>query len=388
MAYTATRVWYGPESYQWAIRYLPSAHVIGTSLPLPCIAYRPGGGWRGADPADLESRIWWVAGLNDGTSVHNETYAVFAINTASIGYNRSKLTGLTAWADATAYALGDYRSRSGRLYVCIDAHTSNAANDDPGIGVNWADYWREVGLNETGQQQVADLGECTPGGLDEMVSNVQQFMAWLKVNAAANGVDATKIALAGASAGGQMAGCAAYAEEIPWARGGQVYGAARDVPRVSCRPRALLLSITPVDLTYHTQYGLLNGEDATNAAWVARDAAVKRAMSPLHVLRRTMNPLPTYLDYAGFGPHTSGTAFSGLTGTPYHHPDNGWLMLQYLSLGRPTGLARTDCRFVDDDGGGNFRSYSTFNGVATTIGTTAQSVADHTFAWLNGILGV
>jgi hypothetical protein len=444
MAYTTTRVWYGPESYQWAVRYLPSTHTIGVSAPLPCIAYRPGGGWRGADVADLESRIWWTYGLNDGASAYNEDYAVFVVNTASIGYNRSKITGLTAWADATAYALGDYRGRSGRLYVCIDAHTSSAANDEPGTGTNWDDYWREVGLNETGLPQVADLGECTPGGLDEMVSNVQQFMAWLKVNAAANGVDDTKIALAGASAGGQMAGCAAYAEEIPWARGGQVYGAARDVPRVSCRPRALLLSITPVDLTYHTQYGLLNGlygEDSTDGAWVARDAAIKRAMSPLHVLRRTMNPLPTYMDHAGFGPHTAGTAFTGLTGTPYHHPDNGWLLLRYLASARPTGLGRTDCRFVDDSelafpatvwltatayvvgnyvtngdarwrcisdhtsgastepGVGasfatvwapvNYRSYSNFNDAAgVTIGTTPQSVASHILAWLNGILGV
>jgi hypothetical protein len=36
----------------------------------------------------------------------------------------------------------------------------------------------------------------------------------------------------------------------------------------------------------------------------------------------------------------------------------------------------------------NYRSYSTFNGTATTIGTTAQSVANHALAWLNGILGV
>jgi len=443
MAYTTTRVWYGPESYQWAIRYLPSTHTIGVSAPLPCIAYRPGGGWKGADVADLESRVWWASGLNDATSAYNEDYAVMVINTASIGYNRSKATGLTAWVDATAYALGDYRSNAGRLWTCIDAHTSNAANDAPGTGTNWDDYWREVGINETGTQQVANLGECTPGGLDEMVSNIQQFMAWLKVNAAAHGVDATKIALAGASAGGQMAACAAWAEEIPWARGGQFYGAARDVPRALSRPAALLLSITPVDLTYHTTYGLLNGlygEDGTDAAWVARDAAIKRAMSPLHVLRRTMNPMPTYLDYAGFGPHTAGTAFTQLTGSPYHEPDNGWLMLQYLTSGRPTGLARTDCRFVDDtnlafpitawltatayvtgafvsNGGSrwrcvanhtsgastepgvgasyltawapvNYRSYSTFNGTATTIGTTAQSVANHALAWLNGILGV
>lgn len=392
MAYVTQRVWYGPESYQYAIRYLPSTHTIGVSAPLPCIVYRPGGGWKGADPADLASRIWWTYGLNDGASAYNEDYAVFVLQTASNGYNRSQATGLTAWADATAYALGDYRSNDGRLWVCIDAHTSSAANDEPGTGTNWDDYWREVGINESGAQQVADIGELTPGGLDEMVTNIQQFIAWLRVNGAAHGVDTTKIALAGASAGGQMAGCAGYAEDLPWARASQVYGAARDVPRVKSRPDAMLLSITPVDLRRHTTYGLLNGlygEDSTDGAWNARPAAVKDAMSPLYVLQRTGFALPTYLDHAGFGPHTPGVAFTGLTGSPYHHPDNGWLLLRYLTSARPTGLGRSDCRFVDDDGGGNYRSYSTFNdGAASTIGTTPQSVANHCLAWLNGVLGV
>jgi hypothetical protein len=54
MTYDASvRVWYGPESYQHAGWLKPTAQVIGVGQPLlPCIVYRPGGGWAGADAAD------------------------------------------------------------------------------------------------------------------------------------------------------------------------------------------------------------------------------------------------------------------------------------------------------------------------------------------------
>jgi hypothetical protein len=99
--------------------------------------------------------------------------------------------------------------------------------------------------------------------------------------------------------------------------------------------------------------------------------------------------IPTYMEYHLQGPHTAGTSFAQLTGAPAHLPDNGWLLLQTLAGARPVGFGRTDCRFVDGDGSGNYRSYSTFNdAAATTIGTTSQSVGSHLIAWLNGVLGV
>lgn len=45
----------------------------------------------------------------------------------------------SAWVTATAYAQGDY-SESTDNYYCHTGHTSSAT-DEPGVGVNWADYW-------------------------------------------------------------------------------------------------------------------------------------------------------------------------------------------------------------------------------------------------------
>lgn len=46
-----------------------------------------------------------------------------------------------AWADASAYLQGVIVSNGGTNYVCLQSHTSSAANDEPGVGANWEDYW-------------------------------------------------------------------------------------------------------------------------------------------------------------------------------------------------------------------------------------------------------
>jgi acetyl esterase/lipase len=495
----AVRVWYGPESYQHALWRKPTAHTIGVTAPKPCIVYRPGGGWAGADVADLESRLWWYYSLNDATSGYDSTYQVFVLNTASVGYNRAKVTGLTAWVTATAYADGDFRGRAGLLWQCVLTHTSGDASapsdvwttgrtyvagdtvirrtvtkrqyicilghvasstSEAGLGVDtatywtdvspataWADatayvvgnvresggsvyycvanhlsavgtndpatgtawepvwhllgttdnhngtaYWREIVRNETGQRQVADLGECTPGGLDEAVGNVQQFIGWLRRNAATYGVNPDQICVAGASAGGQLAGCVAYAESIPWAKDSQIYGAARDAFYTSTRPNAALLTWTPVDLVRHTVYGLKNGlygEDSNDAGWVARPADVKRAMSPLYTLKRTGLAVPTCLDFLGQGTHTL-NVFTGLTGEPYHHPDNGGLLMQYLAAARTTGLGQTGHIFFDDTSAGVYRYRTTYTSATVSAGTVGdlQEPAELMIAWLNAALGV
>jgi hypothetical protein len=466
----AVRVWYGPESYQHALWLKPTGFTPGGSpATLPTIVYRPGGGWAGADIADLYERIWWRFALGDSTSLLNSTYNVFVLNTASVGYNRHVFSpalawangtaylignrvrhggrrwycwvshtastgvlepgvagnvwrdvgpaGLAAWVTATAYTLGTQVGQDSRPYTCIDAHTSSAAGagaglNQPGIGDDWALFWREVGRNESADRQVTDQGELTPGGLDEAVGNVQQFVGWLRRNKATYGVQESQICVAGASAGGQLAGCAAYAESIPWAKDSQIYGAARDAFYTSTRPNAALLSITPVDLVRHTTLGLLNGlygelDAGENAEWVAFDARVKQAMSPLYVLKRTGLAIPTCLEYIGadVAGHTVGTAFTGLTGSPYHHPDNGWLMLQYLTAARTTGLGQSGHRFYDNvaftAGTGTlldpvvplatvFRYYATFNGAATNVGTagTPQVAAESIINWVSGALGL
>lgn len=59
----------------------------------------------------------------------------------------------TAWADVTGYVVGDDVNRLGRNFICSVAHTSAQANDDPGVGPNYLDFW----------------GEYTPGTESELV---------------------------------------------------------------------------------------------------------------------------------------------------------------------------------------------------------------------------
>jgi len=46
-----------------------------------------------------------------------------------------------AWQDATGYQAGDVVTHNGVLYIALQDHTSNAANDEPGVGTNWEDFW-------------------------------------------------------------------------------------------------------------------------------------------------------------------------------------------------------------------------------------------------------
>lgn len=45
------------------------------------------------------------------------------------------------WQDATTYNAGDIVTNNNITYVAIQDHTSNAANDEPGVGTNEADFW-------------------------------------------------------------------------------------------------------------------------------------------------------------------------------------------------------------------------------------------------------
>lgn len=45
-----------------------------------------------------------------------------------------------AWVVTTAYILDDAVTDAGETYVCIQAHTAQAT-DQPGIGINWEDFW-------------------------------------------------------------------------------------------------------------------------------------------------------------------------------------------------------------------------------------------------------
>lgn len=45
-----------------------------------------------------------------------------------------------AWVTATSYAVDDAVENDGSSYICIQAHTSDAASE-PGVGGSWSSYW-------------------------------------------------------------------------------------------------------------------------------------------------------------------------------------------------------------------------------------------------------
>ena len=51
------------------------------------------------------------------------------------------VTGITVWSDATVYSIGDVVSQFGINYYCIQEHSSVLANDQPGLGTNYLDFW-------------------------------------------------------------------------------------------------------------------------------------------------------------------------------------------------------------------------------------------------------
>jgi len=64
------------------------------------------------------------------------------------------------WANLTAYTVGTHvTAASSRQYTCISAHTSAAADDEPGVGTEWATKWRVryITAGSTG------LLSCAPG---------------------------------------------------------------------------------------------------------------------------------------------------------------------------------------------------------------------------------
>ena len=439
-AYTVTRGWYGPKGYQHYWKY-----TSPTSGTLPAIVYCPGGGWAGAQREAFETEEFWRYGLNNqdnATYLHD--YDVYVINTASYTYtangqyteaawanttlyavgdevHRAGLRyqcrtahtsvaatdepavgsgwtdvwhlmsrGMLAWVDATAYTEDTQVSHAGARYQCIRAHTASAASDEPGVPAGWDETWREIGVNEAMFRLSVDRAETTPGYLDESVTNVQQFMGWLKRNATAQGTDPDKIILAGNSAGGQRAGCAAYMYDLPYAFDGTPYAASQQVARLGSRPRAVYLNITPVDFRLHTIANLSNrlyGRDLTDGDFTGFANVERDAVSPMRILKRTGLAVPTYLNYIGTRHDDTVAATVWSTGfSPYHHALNGWLMLKALTDTRANdGLAKTTGnRFIETSATtNNFQVYTDYNGTATNVPYTVAGLtaANDFLAW-------
>jgi len=71
--------------------------------------------------------------------IEEEPDAKFEVENALILTDEG--TAPSEWADETAYLAGEYISNSDVTYLCIAAHTSGDADDEPGVGADTATYW-------------------------------------------------------------------------------------------------------------------------------------------------------------------------------------------------------------------------------------------------------
>lgn len=78
-----------------------------------------------------------------------------------------------AWANSTAYVVGQYVSESGYYFRCIAAHTSATATSKPLTGTAWTTYWYQTTATKT--LRLAKDGERCLYKSYEVADNTQQL---------------------------------------------------------------------------------------------------------------------------------------------------------------------------------------------------------------------
>lgn len=127
----------------------------------------------------------------------------------------------TAWANSTAYAVGDVVSASTSTffgsatynYRCVSAHTSATATDKPGSGSAWVAKWEPAAVKLISDDVVA--GNTYSGGTNSLIG---ELVAWVKA-----GYAPTNAALQYAGHDGVTIGAVEFASS----GGGGIYHGAR-----------------------------------------------------------------------------------------------------------------------------------------------------------------
>lgn len=78
----------------------------------------------------------------DGNILGYTIGKVVAEESSGYGFGDYIQQAYTAWADATAYVVGDIRSYSSVNYYCTAAHTSVLADNRPSTGATWETKWQ------------------------------------------------------------------------------------------------------------------------------------------------------------------------------------------------------------------------------------------------------
>ena len=102
----------------------------------------------------LRSKASTIAGIHlDGNIRAYRIGYVESVEAQTYGFGDYIQGNYTAWADATAYVVGDIVSYSGTNYLCTTAHTSVLADNRPSTGSSWETKWQVMvtdGVVESG----------------------------------------------------------------------------------------------------------------------------------------------------------------------------------------------------------------------------------------------
>ena len=126
------------ESFSFKVQKAMARYMATFNIASQALAVDDGG------PTDIQTTGLQLAYF-DGAPIKLPADA--ALDISADAANES----VTAWANSTSYSLGDIRANSnasaGSSYAsdtrlrCIEAHTSNEANDEPEVSSRWEEKW-------------------------------------------------------------------------------------------------------------------------------------------------------------------------------------------------------------------------------------------------------
>jgi len=402
MAYTWTKIRYGPGSQQWAEWGEPSGHTPGVTADLPVLIYVGGGVITGTNVTP-PARAQWdgtrTDAIYDGSEPifsattsgldTQEDMVIFSINTARNSYNYRSSASLSAWdVGHGTYNVDDtVKGTSGNhvdhIYRCIAQHTATSTLE-PHVGAgDWDHYWSFTPTNDIGTQYNTDFGSSgSPGYAAEGVIDVMQAVQYVRQNQSTYGIT-DKVAVFGEGGGGQLAACAAYSRTLGVQDLQSVSSAGRWTRRYSSVPNAVLISDAPTDFRNYTlasrHYTVFGSIDGTGVEWNALPDEVKAALSPVGVLESTRLLVPTYCTYRATR-HDDGTT-PYTTSNPYDHADNGWDLLTFAETMTGYNVVHVE----DSDIGGQLRRYTSTSSL-TSITDSDTALATDITDWIDGAL--
>jgi hypothetical protein len=336
---TWTKRYYGAEDRQWFEEWVPA-----TGSNRACLIYFHGSGfsagWTDLLYSATNGEAFFLDQIATREATAGKEVVCVSVMVAQDKYDFETPIGsapfVEAWADTTAYTFGDYVGQGGSHYFCIRDHTSAAANDQPGSGTNWTDYWRESFDNDLNNKLRPATGAMTSGYLGTGMQDAMLAYNYVVEHATQYGINPAKIVVMGQSAGGQKMSPIIW--NLQGARMPYVEPAAANPHRLRTTQRPVgaifrqtwdTLANYPQPASVSTWIPRLVGRPFTDAEWTAYPDDLKNALSNQGILELTRDVIPCYFEYVTAGEQHD----DGVDNTPPyttsapHHPKNGWQLL-------------------------------------------------------------